>query len=66
MEPVAFSHKGDFPKLPKNKEKKPDDKISAAELKKKQKEEFKQSLKEAILISRGEIEGIPLSDLWNE
>jgi hypothetical protein len=35
-------------------------------LKKAQQEEFKEGLKEAVLISRGEIEGTPLSELWDE
>jgi len=45
---------------------KPNEKLSPSKLKERQQEEFKQGLKEAILISRGEMEGIPLSELWNE
>ena len=40
--------------------------VSLTELKKNQQEELKQGLTEAILISRGEMEGIPLSELWDE
>jgi len=39
---------------------------SIPELNKKQQAELKQGLTEAILISRGEMDGIPLSDLWDE
>jgi len=39
---------------------------SIAELKKRQKAELKQGLTEAVLISRGEMDGIPLSELWDE
>lgn len=39
---------------------------SATKLKEKQKAELKQGFTEAILISRGEMDGIPLSELWDE
>jgi len=39
---------------------------SKTAFKKKQQEEFKEGLKEAILISKGKIEGTPLSELWDE
>jgi hypothetical protein len=39
---------------------------SITELKKTQQAELKHGLTEAILISRGEMEGIPLSELWDE
>jgi hypothetical protein len=41
-------------------------KSKSDELKNKQMSELKESLTEAILIERGEIEAIPLSQLWNE
>jgi hypothetical protein len=40
--------------------------ISVASIKKTQKASFKQGLTEAILISRGEMKGNPLSELWDE
>lgn len=42
------------------------EKISRAAVKKAQLASLKQGLTEAILISRGEMEGTPLSKLWNE
>jgi hypothetical protein len=42
------------------------EKISAAAIKRSQLASLKQGLTEAILISRGEMEGTSLSQLWNE
>jgi hypothetical protein len=55
-------------KVSKSKNKKTDKTAaeSLTELKKTQLAELKQGLTEAILISRGEMEGIPLSELWDE
>lgn len=41
-------------------------KSNSDKLKKKQISELKESLTEAILIERGEMEAIPLSQLWDE
>lgn len=41
-------------------------KSSAVSVKQTQQASFKQGLTEAILISRGEIKGTPLSELWDE
>lgn len=54
------------PKRKKEKDAKTVAGSSITELKKKQKAELKQGLTEAILISRGEMDGIPLSELWDE
>jgi len=42
------------------------DKISAAAVKRAQQASLKRGLTEAILISRGDMQGTPLSQLWDE
>jgi len=67
MSTLSVRSEGEIQKTSKVKNKKVvTAKASSAELKKRQLAELKQGLTEAVLISRGEIEGTPLSELWDE